>query len=125
MPRGGCRRFSLEIARSGEAVALVGRNRGALDKLSGEIRALGGARCSFVADVRDPGSASSTVTPTSAWLGPVTILTNNAALLSLGSVATLDPGQFWETTAVNVHRWCGSKPFWSRCSPVNRDGSST
>jgi 3-oxoacyl-[acyl-carrier protein] reductase len=100
--RGLGRSFALEIARASGAVALVGRHRDALDGVSAEIGALGGRAASFVADVRDVDAATETVAATEARLGPVTILINNAGMLSLGAVTTLDPNDFWDSMAVNV-----------------------
>jgi NAD(P)-dependent dehydrogenase (short-subunit alcohol dehydrogenase family) len=100
--RGLGRRFALEIAQAGGAVALVGRNQDALDAVGGEIRELGRQTASFVADVRDADTTASTVKATEAQLGPVTILVNNAGMLSVGSVLTLDPNEFSETMAVNL-----------------------
>jgi 3-oxoacyl-[acyl-carrier protein] reductase len=100
--RGLGRHFALQVAEAGGAVALVGRHRDALDGLGAEIGALGGQAESFVADVRDADAASATVAASEARLGPVTILINNAGMLSLGAVSTLDPDEFWESMAVNV-----------------------
>jgi NAD(P)-dependent dehydrogenase (short-subunit alcohol dehydrogenase family) len=100
--RGLGRHFALQVAQAGGAVALVGRYRDALDGVSAEICALGGHAASFVSDVRDADAACEAVAATEAQLGPVTILVNNAGMLSLGAVATLDVNQFWESMAVNV-----------------------
>ena len=100
--RGLGRCFALEIAKAGGSVALVGRTAATLDGVAAEVRAEGGCAATFVADVRDSNAAAATVVATEDELGPVTILVNNAALLSLGAVSSLDPQEFWNTMTVNV-----------------------
>lgn len=110
--RGFGRHISLAIAEAGAKVALVGRTPENLEATAAEIRAAGGTAEYWVADVGDPDLETPTriVREIEATLGPIDALVNNAGILSLGSVVTIDPDSFWRAFEINVRG-----PFlWSK-----------
>lgn len=109
--RGLGRHLSLELARAGAAVAIVGRTRATLERTAAELRGLGARAELFLADVRDPDAAERVVPALVARIGEVDVLVNNAGILGgLGPVATVEPDTFWDAFTVNVRG-----PFlWSR-----------
>jgi NAD(P)-dependent dehydrogenase (short-subunit alcohol dehydrogenase family) len=78
--RGIGRAIAVRLAALGAAVAICGRDSGALKDASAELTALGGRVFSQVADVTRRAEVEDLVTKTEAALGPVSILVNNAGI---------------------------------------------
>jgi NAD(P)-dependent dehydrogenase (short-subunit alcohol dehydrogenase family) len=78
--RGIGRAIAVRLASLGAAVAICGRDSGALKEASAELAGLGGRVFSQVADVTRREEVEDLVTKTEAALGPVSILVNNAGV---------------------------------------------
>ncbi len=75
--RGLGRQCALSLAQEGVNVAICGRTQGTLDKMVGELKALGVGAMGVVADVSDVSQAPSLHAQVVDGLGPVDILVNN------------------------------------------------
>ena len=82
--RGIGRAIAVRLASLGAAVAICGRDAGALQDASAELSGLGGRVVSQVADVTRRAEVEDLVTKTEAALGPVSILVNNAGIGMFG-----------------------------------------
>jgi NAD(P)-dependent dehydrogenase (short-subunit alcohol dehydrogenase family) len=101
--RGIGRAIALHLAAAGAAVALVARSKPHLDEVAGEIRGLGGAAETFLADVSDRIEVESAVAAATARLGPISILVNNAGRAKpFGPIGIVDPDAWWQTQAIHV-----------------------
>jgi SDR family mycofactocin-dependent oxidoreductase len=112
--RGQGRSHAVEFARLGADVALcdlghdlssVGYPLGTKDDLAETVRLVEeqGRRClSAVADVRDLGAMLAFVDGAKAELGSVDILVANAGVAAMGSICTMDAGQWSETIDTNL-----------------------
>jgi 3-oxoacyl-[acyl-carrier protein] reductase len=78
--RGIGRAIAVRLASLGAAVAICGRNSGALNDASAELAGLGGRVFAHVADVTRRVDVESLVSKAEAALGPVSILVNNAGI---------------------------------------------
>ena len=78
--RGLGKAMSLALAQAGAQLALVGRDREALDGTAAEIHKLGGAAQVFLADVSDEASVAALEKAVIARFGSVHILINNAGM---------------------------------------------
>lgn len=110
--RGFGRHVSVAAAEAGATLALVGRTAGTLEAAATEINAIGGTARWWTADVGDsnPAVAEQLVDEIEDQLGPIDALVNNAGILGLGAIATVDPTDFWHAFEVNVRG-----PFlWAR-----------
>jgi NAD(P)-dependent dehydrogenase (short-subunit alcohol dehydrogenase family) len=67
------------LAESGAAVALAARDAGALERITGELRELGGRAVSVPTDVTDPASVAQMVERVMSELGRLDVACNNAA----------------------------------------------
>ena len=76
------RRTALELAEHGPVV-LVGRNRGKLDEVAGEIRAGGGEAVPVVSDLSDVTSARRAAAEIAALGRPIAGLVNNAGIMAM------------------------------------------
>ncbi len=93
------------LARSGAAVALVGRTREPLERLAAEITAQGGRALALVADVAQPDQVATAVEQTVAAFGRLDSLVANAAIQLHGQDVPVHdlPEEVWERTqAVNL-----------------------
>src|SRR4051812_44384914 len=79
--RGLGRALGIALAQRGARVALVGRNRGALDEAVAVIRAQGGVAHGIQADVGEKEAIYRIAGEAAALLGPIDILINNASEL--------------------------------------------
>lgn len=78
--RGLGKAMSLALAGAGAQLALVGRDREALDATAAEVRALGATAEIFLADVSDEASVLALEKAVAAHFGAVHILINNAGM---------------------------------------------
>ncbi|MDQ2970297.1 MAG: SDR family NAD(P)-dependent oxidoreductase, partial [Acidobacteriota bacterium] len=78
--RGIGRSIALRFAEEGARVAVVARTDAELEETTRQVEAAG-ARClSIAADIRERGSAESSVSRAESELGPVDVLVNNAGV---------------------------------------------
>lgn len=84
--RGIGRACAEALAEAGARVAIVGRDRAALDAT---LRSIGGGARAFPLDVRDAEACDRVVAEVGAALGPVDVLVNNAAVSRRGAVVDL------------------------------------
>ena len=94
--RGIGRSIALRFAEEGARVAVVARTHAELEETTRQIEATGTRCLSIAADIREPGSAESSVSRAEAELGPVDILVNNAGVYLWKSFLTTT-GDDWET----------------------------
>jgi NAD(P)-dependent dehydrogenase (short-subunit alcohol dehydrogenase family) len=103
---GGSRGIGLAIAReliqAGAAVALVARDRAALDQAVVALSVWGGTVLSIVGDVTDLRSMESAVERTVEQLGGLDILVNNAGVGWYGPVAEQPPDQWRRVIEINL-----------------------
>jgi NAD(P)-dependent dehydrogenase (short-subunit alcohol dehydrogenase family) len=103
---GGSRGIGLAIARklieAGAAVALVARDRSALDQAVESLSALGGTVLGIVGDVTDPLSMESAVERTVEHLGGLSILVNNAGVGLYGPIAEQPPDEWRRVIEINL-----------------------
>jgi NAD(P)-dependent dehydrogenase (short-subunit alcohol dehydrogenase family) len=103
---GGSRGIGLAIARKllgvGAAVALVARERAALDQAVESLSALGGTVLGIVGDVTDPLSMESAVERTVEHLGGLSILVNNAGVGLYGPIAEQPPDEWRRVIETNL-----------------------
>ena len=85
------RSIALSLARAGARVAVVGRHRGALDRVVAEIRDPGGEATAIVADVTQPPQVEGMVAQALEVFGGVDILVNNAGGIPFPSRKTFRP----------------------------------
>ena len=103
---GGSRGIGLAIARklieAGAAVALVARDRTALDQAVRMLPAHDGTVLRVVGDVTDPRSMESAVERTVEELGGLSILVNNAGVGRYGPVAEQPPDEWRQVIETNL-----------------------
>jgi NAD(P)-dependent dehydrogenase (short-subunit alcohol dehydrogenase family) len=104
---GGARRIGRAIveglARAGYAVAIhcLGSRREA-EALAAQIVAAGGRAQVIAADLALPDQVARIVPEAAAALGPVSLLVNNASVFEDDDIASLEPGRFDRTLAINL-----------------------
>ncbi len=94
--------IALTLARAGADLALVARNRGALEGVAAAVRATGRKAHVFVADLVDADVCADAVNDAVQQLGRLDIVVNNAGAITMGSVADLTVEEFDRTLSVNV-----------------------
>ena len=103
---GGSRGIGLATARklieAGAAVALVARDRSALDQAVAALQLHCGTALSVVGDVTDPRSMESAAAGTVERLGSLSILVNNAGVGWYGPVAEQSPDQWRRVIEINL-----------------------
>jgi NAD(P)-dependent dehydrogenase (short-subunit alcohol dehydrogenase family) len=103
---GGSRGIGLAIAQklieAGAGVALVARDRVALDQAVGSLSAHGGTALPVVGDVTDPRSMESAVERTVERLGGLSILVNNAAVGWYGPVVEQPLDEWRRVIEINL-----------------------
>ena len=90
------------MAHAGAKVALAARDRAALDKLAGEIRAEGGDALPVVLDVRDLKQIDAAVEQVVAHYGQLDILVNNAGLGANHAAVNVTEADWDEMMDVNL-----------------------
>jgi NAD(P)-dependent dehydrogenase (short-subunit alcohol dehydrogenase family) len=99
--RGLGREHALAFAARGAAV-LVNDIDAEAETVAAEIRGSGGRAKSNSASVADPGGAVAIVEAARATFGKVTILVNNAGIISFGTIETVDDEQWRRMMAVTL-----------------------
>jgi 3-oxoacyl-[acyl-carrier protein] reductase len=103
---GGSRGIGLATAQKlievGAAVALLARNRAALDEAAGALSVHGGTVLSVAGDVTDLRSMESAVEQTVGQLGGLSILINNAGVGWYGPVAEQPPDEWRQVIEINL-----------------------
>ena len=90
------------LAGAGAKVALVDRDRQAVDRVAAELTASGATALATTCDVTDEVSVIAAATRVSMQLGACAILVNNAGILRAGALETLDMAAWNEVLAVNL-----------------------
>lgn len=104
---GGARGFGRAIAETlaslGANVVVASRNAPELDEVALAIKKSGGKALAHTADVADEGQVQDLILATERWLGPPTILVNNAGVLDpVGPLAMTDGVSWLKNIAINV-----------------------
>jgi NAD(P)-dependent dehydrogenase (short-subunit alcohol dehydrogenase family) len=100
--RGIGRGIARQQARAGGRVALVARSA-EVDDVAREITAAGGEARAYRTDVLDASALAATFKAIERDLGPVTLLTNNAAsFYAIGPIWEIDPDTWWRDIELNV-----------------------
>ena len=101
--RGLGRAVALTLAAHGASVVLASRNAPALDEVVTTIRRAGGHALAQTADVADERQVQELVLAAEQWVGPATIVVNNAGTVEpIGPLARSDPASWLRSLAVNV-----------------------
>jgi NAD(P)-dependent dehydrogenase (short-subunit alcohol dehydrogenase family) len=96
------RATALRLAGKGFAVALVGRTAATLERVAGEIKAMGGESAVVVADVSQWEAVEGMVKQVVERWGRVDVLVNNAGMAPSLPLAEVEPGLWREILDVNL-----------------------
>ncbi|HEX8352352.1 MAG TPA: glucose 1-dehydrogenase [Pyrinomonadaceae bacterium] len=96
------RATALRFAEAGASLALVGRDRGALEEVAGEISRGGRGVLKIYADVTDEEQAANAVRSAVENLGGLDVLVNAAGTISNGTVETTPLGAWDAMMNVNL-----------------------
>lgn len=88
------------LAENGYDVALVARNRGALEHAKAEVESRGGRACAVVCDVADAAGLDAAAATVEELLGPVDVWVNSAMVSVFSPVAELEPEELRRVTEV-------------------------
>jgi len=101
--RGLGRAFASALAGAGAQVVVTSRSESELRDVVRSIELLGGTATAIAGDVTDRAAVEALVAHVEAHLGPVELLINNAgAIRALGSVADVDPDDWWRELEINL-----------------------
>jgi NAD(P)-dependent dehydrogenase (short-subunit alcohol dehydrogenase family) len=101
--RGLGRAVAEVMAAAGANVVIASRNAPQLDEVVAAIQASGGKALAYAADVADERQVQELVLGTERWVGPATILVNNAGVLEpMAPLARTDATTWLRHVAVNV-----------------------
>ena len=101
--RGIGREIAIGLAAARARVALVARTEPQLHEVANTIESTGGETVVIVADIRNPDQVRNAVNTAVTKLGPISILINNAGVVSpLGPTRTLNTRDIETALAVNV-----------------------
>ncbi len=101
--RGIGREIALTHAREGAKVALLARTTGEIDKVAADITAAGGTARAYAVDIIDLAAVETVFAAIEKDLGPVSVLTNNAASFgAIGPIWDVDPAVWWRDVETNV-----------------------
>jgi len=101
--RGLGRAFASALAGGGAQVVVTSRSESELRDVVRSIERLGGTATAIAGDVTDRAAVEALVAHVEAHLGPVDLLINNAgAIRALGSVADVDPDDWWRELEINL-----------------------
>lgn len=90
------------LAPSGATLALLDRNPEGLEKVAGEVAALGGTPLPETVELTDPAATQQAVERVWAAAGGIDVSLQCAGILRLGSFAEHDLGDFRESMEVNL-----------------------
>jgi NAD(P)-dependent dehydrogenase (short-subunit alcohol dehydrogenase family) len=104
---GGGRGFGRAIAETlaglGASVVIASRNAPELDEVAGAIKKQGGKALAQTADVADERQVEELVLATERWVGPPTILVNNAGVIDpIGPLVETSAASWLRNIAINV-----------------------
>ncbi len=101
--RGIGRQIALTQAAEGARVALMARTAAEIGAVAEEITAAGGVARAWPVDVTDLAATERVVAEVEADLGPVALVTNNAAAFAaIGPIWEVDPAAWWRDVETNV-----------------------
>jgi NAD(P)-dependent dehydrogenase (short-subunit alcohol dehydrogenase family) len=101
--RGIGRVIAIEQAREGARVALLARSEAEIGAVAAEIAAAGGTARPYALDITDTGAVARVMGDIERQLGPVDLLTNNAAAFAaIGPIWEVDPDAWWADVETNV-----------------------
>jgi NAD(P)-dependent dehydrogenase (short-subunit alcohol dehydrogenase family) len=101
--RGIGRAIALAQAKEGAKVALMARTAPEIEAVAREIAAGGGTARTFVVDVVDLAAVARAFEKIERDLGPVGLITNNAAAFAaIGPIWTVDPDAWWRDLETNI-----------------------
>ncbi len=114
-PTGLGRAITVALIRQGARVAMLDVDQERLDDRLEEMRAIGGPHCALTlqTDVSDPPAVDQAVQKTTAELGGLHILVNNAGLHHSGASGS---------QGLDVDFWKISPAIWSRVIAINLSG---
>ncbi|HWE76204.1 MAG TPA: SDR family NAD(P)-dependent oxidoreductase [Stellaceae bacterium] len=93
-----------EFAKRGHPIALVARNKDAIENLAQEIIAAGGKAIAVPCDVGDPAQVEQAIATTVKLLGGLRIVINNAGTIEpLALIADADMRQWARAMEVNLN----------------------
>lgn len=123
------RGIALALAEEGASVALMGRTEATLQAVADEIRASGGTAMTVVGDVTDLADIERTIAETTAGLGGLDLLVNNAQIPAHGSLDSMDDTTYvdaWESGPLAVFRMMrAARPHLGEGSVIINLGSGT
>ena len=94
--------IALRLGKEGYAVAVnYARNRDQADAVVNEIRWSGGTAAAFAADVSDAQAVTALFDKAEAELGKLTLLVNNAGVMTLAPVASTEDAAFDAMVGIN------------------------
>ncbi|MDP9321087.1 MAG: SDR family oxidoreductase [Chloroflexota bacterium] len=104
---GGGRGFGRAIAETlaglGASVVIASRNAPELDEVASAIKKQGGKALAQTADIADERQVEELVLATERWVGPPTILVNNAGVLDpIGPLVETSAASWLRSIAINV-----------------------
>ena len=101
--RGFGRAIAETLAAHGAAVVVASRNAPELDEAVKSIKTSGGKALAQTADIADERQVQELVLATERWVGPVSILVNNAGILDpIGPLAETNGAEWLHNIAINV-----------------------
>jgi len=100
--RGIGRAIAACLAAAGAAVAVVARSDEQLAETVGLIERGGGRALAVAADVTDRAAVERAVRATRQELGPIDLLVNDAAVVSIAPIWEADPDEWWRCLEVNL-----------------------
>jgi NAD(P)-dependent dehydrogenase (short-subunit alcohol dehydrogenase family) len=101
--RGLGRAVAERLAAMGAAVVLASRNAPELDEVAKVIKRAGGKALGQTADIADERQVQELVLATERWVGPATILVNNAAMIDpMVPLARSNAALWLRSVAINV-----------------------
>jgi NAD(P)-dependent dehydrogenase (short-subunit alcohol dehydrogenase family) len=110
-----------EFGRRGDKVALLARNRDALEAAAEEIRREGGTALAIPTDVADPEQVEAAAARAEAELGPIDVWVNDAMASVFARVWDIDPAEFRRVTEVSyLGAVYGTMAALKRMRPRNR-----
>ncbi|HEY4241573.1 MAG TPA: SDR family oxidoreductase [Kofleriaceae bacterium] len=110
-----------ELARAGDAVAILARGEDRLAATAAELRAMGARALPIAADVSDASAVEAAATEVERTLGPIDVWINNAMVTVVGTVEQISPDELRRVTDVCYHgtAW-GTRAALARMRPRNR-----
>ena len=96
------RTTALRFAEEGAAVALLGRDRGALEETSAAVEDLGASSVMVVADLNESAQCRAAVDEAVAFKGRLDVLVNVAGIIASGDLASTTEEGWAEMMRINL-----------------------